>query len=461
LPILLVAPADIVPGLARYVVILWLAGCASPGTPPAPPSGGGTGGSLPPPVTGGAGGSSEPTAALDAGATAPVADTGIAPPPVPSGGTGQRLTVSAGDLDRTDTIVTFPWPAADAGKTFLLRDAQGGARPMQVDGQGRATFVLPSLKAGAQAAYVVEAGSAPAGATAVPDGDDGVKLNLGMTTVLRYQTKGKLPAGIGANYLRGGYIHPLFTPGGLLVTDDYPGDHRHHHGIWSAWAHSTFEGRSMDFWNMGGGSAKVDFDGLVGMWDGPVHAGLRTKHVFVDRRAPGGGKTALNEEWFVTLYRTQQEGAPPYFVFDIDSTQQAASMSPVMLEQYLYGGFAFRGSAQWRSGATFLTSEGKNRQSGDASTGRWCYIGGPVGGKMGGYAVLGHPSNFRSPQPMRLNPTDPYFSFSPVKMGGFPIMPGKPYQSRFRFVVSDGNPDKALIDRLWDDYAKPPTVTVQ
>jgi methane monooxygenase PmoA-like len=432
-------------------------GCGGGSAPPPPPGGmsgsGGTGGGpgVPdgPAGAGGAGGSMEPPPATDA-----------APAPTPApGGTGQQITVKAGDADRESTIVSFPWQPADAGKSFLLRDAQGARLPLQVDEQGRATFVLPALKAGGQAVFTVEEGSAPAAASAVKEAD-GVKLNLGTATVLRYQTTGKLPAGIGQNYLRGGYIHPLFTPGGLLVTDDYPGDHRHHHGIWSAWAHSTFEGRQMDFWNMGGGSAKVDFDSLQGTWDGPVHAGLRTHHVFVDRRAPGGGKTALNEEWFVTLYHTH-DGAPPYFLFDIDSTQVAASMSPVMLENYLYGGFAFRGSAQWRSGATFLTSEGKNRQAGDNSTGKWCYIGGPVGNKIGGYAVLGHPSNFRAPQPMRLNPTDPYFSFSPVKMGGFPIVPGKPYPSRFRFVVTDGDPDKALLDRLWNDYARPPEVTVQ
>jgi hypothetical protein len=385
---------------------------------------------------------------------------GSGPPP----GDHQEIVVSAGELERTGTVVSFPWPGgAGAARTLVLDDAQGGHLPLQIDEQGRATFILPSLKAGASATYVVGSAPPPApetGIAAAVDGDT-VKITSGASTVLLYQTKGKLPAGIGGNFLRGGYIHPLYSPAGLVVTDDYPGDHRHHHGIWSAWAHSTFEGRSMDFWNMGGGSAKVDFASLAGTWSGPVHAGLRAKHVFVDLKAPGGGKTALNEEWVVTAYRTAAGGAAAFNLFDIDSTQEAASASPVMLETYLYGGFAFRGSAQWRSGATFLTSEGKDRGSGDGSTGRWCYIGGAVDGKMTGYAVLGHPGNFRAPQPMRLNPTDPYFSFSPVKMGGFAIVPGKPYPSRFRFAVTDGAPDKALIDRLWNDYARPPEVMVR
>jgi hypothetical protein len=374
-------------------------------------------------------------------------------PPPPMG--GQQVVVEAGDFDRENTIVWFPLPAGP-GQRFQLRDAQGAVIEAQGHENGQAVFVLPSLKAGAQATFTLQesAGPAPAGVTAAKEAD-GVKLGIGALTVFRYQTQGKVPGGVGQNYLRGGYIHPLFTPGGALVTDDYPGDHRHHHGIWSAWAHTTFEGRHMDFWNMGGGSAKVDFESLTSSWEGAVHGGFHARHLFTDLH---GAKTALREDWVVTVYKS---AASTSFVFDLDSTQEAASASPVNLDQYLYGGFAFRGSAQWRAGATFLTSEGKDRGSGDGSTARWCYIGGPVGGKLAGYAVLGHPGNFRAPQPMRINPTDPYFSFSPVKPGGFPIVQGKPYLTRFRFLVTDGAPDKALFDRQWNDYATPPKVTVR
>jgi hypothetical protein len=364
------------------------------------------------------------------------------------------VVVEAGDSDRENTVVSFPMPSG-AGKSFVLRDGQGGQLPLQMHESGQAVFVLPSLKAGQQATFTLEEqpGVPPAGVMAARE-SDGVRLTIGGTTVFRYQTTGKLPAGVGQNYLRGGYIHPLLTPAGLMVTDDYPGDHRHHHGIWSAWAHTHFEGREMDFWNMGGGSAKVDFQSLASSWDGPVHAGFHSHHLFTDLRA---NKTAINEDWIVTVYKV----APAYFLFDLDSTQEAASASPVDLDQYLYGGFAFRGSAQWQAGATFLTSEGKDRGSGDGTTARWCYIGGKVDGKMAGYAVLGHPGNFRAPQPMRINPTDPYFSFSPVKPGGFPIVQGKPFVTRFRFVVTDGDPDKGLFDRQWNDYANPPKVTLQ
>jgi hypothetical protein len=439
---------------ARFLGIIVLAACSSSPPPSAGPA------TTPDATT--------PLPVIDArasaadapavGTPAPSADAAASADAPPAIATGQMVMVSAGATDRSDTITSFAWDAAQAGKVLWLRDPAGARLPAQVDAQGRATFILPSLKAGAQVGFAIEEGAAPpATARATMEGDV-VALAVGATPALRYQTKGKLPGGVGGNFLRGGYIHPLNTPSGLLVTDDYPGDHHHHHGIWSAWAHSTFEGRSMDFWNMGGGSAKVDFESLEGTWDGPVHTGFHSHQVFVDLRAPGGGKVALKEQWFVTFYR--QSETPTYYVFDIDSTQETASASPVMLEQYLYGGFAFRGSAQWQQGALFLTSEGKDRGSGDGSTAKWCFMGGKVDGKMAGYAVLGHPTNFRAPQPMRLNPTDPYFSYSPVKPGGFPIMPGKPFATRFRFVVVDGAPDPALLDRLWADYATPPEVSV-
>jgi hypothetical protein len=427
-------------------------GCGGSSAPPPDP------GHTPPPEADGAIAGTPPVAdapvttmsrdGAAADVAAVIADASAEPPP--SG--GQQVLVEAGELDRQDTIVSFAAPPG-MGPALVLRGPGGVELPAQVREDGQVLFVLPALAAGAQATFSLQPANAGPGVTAARE-TDGVKMSIGATAVFRYQTTGKLPGGVGQNYLRGGYIHPLYTPAGVLVTDDYPGDHRHHHGIWSAWAHTTFETRHMDFWNMGGGSAKVDFESLASSWEGAVHAGFRAHHLFTDLQ---GKKTALKEEWLVTVYKTP----PAYFVFDLDSKQEAASASPVNLDQYLYGGFAFRGSAQWRAGATFLTSEGKDRGSGDGTTARWCYIGGRVDGKEAGYAVLGHSSNFRSPQPMRINPTDPYFSFSPVKPSGFPIVEGKPYVSRFRFIVIDGAPDKALLERQWNDYVNPPKVTVR
>jgi hypothetical protein len=378
---------------------------------------------------------------------------------------GTQVIVQAGAVARENSIVSFPlpsgWaPAAGASTGYTLRAPQGGTLPLQADATGIATFILPSLPAGQQATYFLERTPPAASQATATSAADGVTFKIGSAVAFHYQTTGQLPPGVAPVYLRGGYIHPVYTPSGALVTDDYPPDHRHHHGIWSAWTKCMFQGRMIDFWNMGEQTAKVDFVALDGTWDGPVYAGLRARHAFTDVSAPQP-VVVLDEQWVVTAYAiTGTANAAPYFVFDIDSTQVTATPSPLVILDYYYGGFGIRGNAAWRP-ALFLTSEGFDRLSGDGKTGRWLHIGGAVAGKPAGYAILGHPTNFRAPQPMRLNPTDPFMSFAPAAAGQFSVDPGMTYKTRFRFVVSDGPADAALLDRIWNDYATPPTVTIR
>jgi hypothetical protein len=110
----------------------------------------------------------------------------------------------------------------------------------------------------------------------------------------------------------------------------------------------------------------------------------------------------------------------------------------------------------------FLTSAGEtNRLKGNETRGRWCYIGGKVDGSLTGVAILCHPDNFRGPQPMRLHPSEPFFCFAPAQLGDWQISPGRPYIARYRYVVMDGPPDWVELERMWNDYAHPPTVKVE
>jgi hypothetical protein len=109
----------------------------------------------------------------------------------------------------------------------------------------------------------------------------------------------------------------------------------------------------------------------------------------------------------------------------------------------------------------FLTSDGEtNRVKGNETRGNWCHIGGTLDGELAGLAILSHPENFRAPQPMRLHPKEPFFCFAPSQLGDWSIEPGKPYVSRYRFMVKDGAPKKSELDAMWMAYAKPPKVTV-
>jgi hypothetical protein len=366
---------------------------------------------------------------------------------------------------RGELALTLELPRGLPGDVLQLRDDEGAVVPLQVTVDRRASFLLSGLGAQERRRLTLEPAldRRPRAIVEAARRPDRVDVTIEERPVVVYrgdESLGPPPAGaVAARLRRGGYLHPVLSPQGRLVTDDYPPNHLHHHGIWSAWAESTFAGRHPDFWNMGEGRGSVQFESLIDTWSGPVHGGVRARHRFVDLgTAPP--TTALTEEWEVTVYALGR-GRPAFRLFDLVSRQDTATRSAVEIAKYLYGPLGVRGNRAWNGAAAtqFLTSEGRTRVDGHGTRARWCYMGGLVNGRPAGVAVFDHPQNVRHPQPMRLHPTEPFFSYAPVQLGPLTIEPGRASLARYRFVVTDGPPDAALFERLWRDFAVPPGIT--
>ena len=371
-----------------------------------------------------------------------------------------RVTLAPAGVDRSAQVISFKLPA-DASRATGLKQGNGTILPLQVTGT-EAVVVIPEQKANEALSFVLTEGRAASTAVEAKPGKGRVHLTVAGKPVFDYQMdREALPRpDIKPEFKRAGYIHPVYSPSGKIVTDDYPSNHVHHHGIWSPWTKTKFQGRSPDFWKMGAKTGMEDFVALDKSWSGPVHGGFVSRLQMVDLSAPSP-VTALHETWRVTAYAV----APTVRVFDLEITQVCATNDPLELPKYHYGGFGFRGADAWNGpgdAALFLTSEGEtSRIKGNDTRGRWCYLGGKLEGGISGTAILGHPENFRAPQPMRLHPNMPYMSYVPQQLGDFAIEPGKPYVAKFRFVVTDGAPDRAKIDAFWNGYAQPATVKVE
>jgi hypothetical protein len=367
---------------------------------------------------------------------------------------------------RGELALTIELPRGLPGDVLQLRDDEGGVVPLQITLDRHASFILAGLGAGERRRLTLEPGfdRRPRPIVEATKRPDRVEITIDQRPVTVYRGDESLGPPIDPTIKpilrRGGYLHPVLTPQGRLVTDDYPPNHLHHHGIWSAWADSRFAGRAVDFWNMGEGTGAVQFEALVDTWSGPVHGGVRARHRFVDLTTKPA-TTALTEEWNVTVHALGR-GRLAYRVLDITSRQDTATPDAVALAQYLYGGIGVRGHRAWdgADAMQFLTSEGKTRADGHGTRARWCYMGGLVDGRPAGLAILDHPQNLRHPQAMRLHPNEPFFSYTPVQLGAFTIAAGQPYVARYRVVSVDGPPDAALFDRLWRDFAQPPAVTI-
>jgi len=397
--------------------------------------------------------------------------------PSPACAVGNRIvvTVAAGNFDRADTVVTAQLPPGVKAQGMTLK-RDGKVIPSQVNEDGTLALVVGKLAQNTSMTWELSSNVSDARVTRAGEPSRemqtvraGTKLDFRTPgadaksrALMSYQAEpGEFPrADIKPIFKRGGYLHAIATPSGKVVTDDFPANHVHHHGVWGAWTHTEFDGRKPDFWNMGDGRGRVEFEALDRAWNGSIHAGFRARHRHVDVTS-GPPVTVLNESWQVTAYAAGASSR--CWMFDLVSEQQCATANELKLPTHRYGGIGVRGNWAWngKDKTFFLTSEGEtDRDKGNLSRARWCDMGGELDGSRVGIAILCHPENFRAPQPMRLHPTEPFFNFAPQQAGDMAIKPGEKFVSKYRFVIHDGPPDQAELDRIWNDYAHPPVVTI-
>jgi hypothetical protein len=373
-------------------------------------------------------------------------------------------------------LIPFQAPKAWAG-VHQVNAAEGAVRgTLQVREDGQAMLQTSSTASVAKLHFTSSSTGEASPTQMLKWSEAGDLLHLTITNdqgtepVLSYQmAAGKVPDGVPPVFSHGAHLHPVFSPGGKLLTHNHPADHYWHRGIWLAWTKTRFQDGSPDFWNMGKTFAKgaevgallaeVRFHALRDRWEGPVQAGFIAEHHFIDRSS-GVEKQVLHETWQVTV--SSVHGAHPFHVLDLVSTQRCAGADALQLPEYHYGGLGVRGNALWAAvdDVRMLTSEGHDRKSGDATRARWVTLGGDVDGVSTGMVILIHPGNFRFPQPLRLNPKHPQLSVAPSQLGQWSIQPGTDYTSRYRFILADREAAAEWIEPLWKAYAQPPKVTL-
>ncbi|WP_345683752.1 PmoA family protein [Novipirellula caenicola] len=286
------------------------------------------------------------------------------------------------------------------------------------------------------------------------------------------------PESIDPIYRRSGYIHPLYTPNGHIVTGDFAPDHAHQHALFGAFVNTTFQGKHVDFWNQHKRTGNVSHHKVIEVHSGNDVGGFTVELIHEAFTTADPPTPVLKEQWDVQIHAISQPG----FVVDIQSTITCIAESPLTINPYHYGGMAFRGSNQWVTAESekaineylkakeagenveepaievarhqFLTSKGEGRFEGNGSHVKWVDLFGHVDGKPCGIAMLGHRENFRAPQAVRLHPSKPYFCFAPMVDGEFTLAPNDTYTNRYRYIAHDDAPDSEAIQQAWLEFTK-------
>ena len=296
-----------------------------------------------------------------------------------------------------------------------------------------------------------------------------LKLIKNGNPVLNYRHAVTFPTdSVSPVYRRSGYIHPLWSPGGEVLTRIQPPDHYHHYGIWGPWTKTHIGEREVDFWNLAKGEGTVKFAGFLSEVEGDVFSGFQALQQHIDFGAKGEDQVAMNEILDVRVWNAGGDVR----IADYTTSLNSPLENGIVFDAYRYGGgIGFRATEKWhKDNCTVLTSEGKTRKDADGTNARWCMVEGESDAEAGrsGILFLSHPSNRMHPEPMRVWPPDAnsgrgdmFFEFCPIRHKDWKIEPKKDYILKYRMVIFDGGMDAETAEMYWQSFAKNPVINLK
>ncbi|GAA5220884.1 hypothetical protein GCM10025777_15140 [Membranihabitans marinus] len=267
-----------------------------------------------------------------------------------------------------------------------------------------------------------------------------------------------VPEGVSQVFSRSGFVHPLKTLQGNVVTRIQPSDHYHHYGLWGPWVQTEYRGEEIDFWNLSRELGTVRHSEIVSISTGPLFQELKVllHHII----HPGRGEEVVMQE--LRTYRIWlSAGEKSTWFLDAESQYNMQGSDPLTIKEYRYQGFSFRGPQHWNDeDVTVITSQGKNKSDGNATRARWIQVAGP--GDVSGQAsivTMTYPSNFNYPELLRIWPTgtnnskgNVFVNFNPTQDRDWIFYPGQTYTLRYRIVLSDQTWTTDQLNQWHDNY---------
>lgn len=281
-----------------------------------------------------------------------------------------------------------------------------------------------------------------------------LSINVDGKALVGYQAE-PMSNPLGGDKFKGSdFIHPLKTPSGFVVTCLQPDDHYHHFGLWWPWKYIEVDGRKILCWELQGG------EGLIQAQEsGVTDNGFTAKSIYIDRKAPGGPQTLINETVKATVSKIMNEPASGYYL-DIEITHETAVDKPVTIVKYHYSGFSFRGTELWnKDTCSILTDQGKNYNA-DSSRAKWVRVEGRTGDgdRTAGVVIMSRPDNRDHPQMLRvwdekIHNGEIFVNFNAVRTNEWVFESGKKYTGNYRIFVYDGKVSAEQAESLWGQYS--------
>lgn len=290
----------------------------------------------------------------------------------------------------------------------------------------------------------------------------GIDFSIGNQIVLTYQTATvDVPDGVKQAFRKSGFLHPLTSPSGQILTRIQPPDHYHHFGVWGPWTRATINGREVDFWNLGDEKGRVDFSHILSKKQAGGAAELNVRQNHLDLTAPESERLAISEDLRIKV-KPADKGR---FLVDYTTTIYTTLPNGILLDDYRYGGgIGFRATEFWDpTNSTVLTSLGNDRKGADGTNAKWVLVKGETADASGysGILFLSHNNNKSHPEPLRVWPEDSnggkenvFIEFCPIRHESWEILANKKYTLKYRMILFDGDLTALEAEAYWKSFVK-------
>jgi len=264
----------------------------------------------------------------------------------------------------------------------------------------------------------------------------------GQVDVLTYRSGDQLKDGLDPEQTRSCYIHPLYSLDGKVLTEDFPEDHLHHHGIFWTWPIVKTRGQDTQTWHPS--NLRQHF---VRWLKREVKGKMVT--LSVENAWKLDGQEIVAKE-IVTLQIHQADDMGR--AVDLELTLEAIG-GPLTLQgsqdqQKGYGGLSLRGAPMFK-GMTMATDQGFEDKDSNNKKFRWV----DMSIKEAGVAI------FVSPDHPDFPPTwcvrNSYAGFCNISWPGlksFVLQPGLPVTLRYRLYIHRGTAATGRISEAYERY---------
>lgn len=240
-----------------------------------------------------------------------------------------------------------------------------------------------------------------------------------------YNASPQLANGAPADKRRCCYLHPVYAPNGVVMTDDFPKDHWHHRGIFWAWPIVEIDGRKYDPWLVQG--IHQHSRGVTTSVEGGM-AVLAAENEW--RR---DGRAVVTERMRVETLPVQSKSRRLRFTLVFEAVESPVTLRGEPADQKGYGGFNVRFAP--RDSTVLTTSRGKEAEDSNMVPLPWAQLEGNFGGRRAGLRIDIDPGNAGYPNGWCLR----HYGFLGVNfpgLDGYRLQPGHPLTLRYTVTLN-------------------------